>query len=65
MYNFVMIFQDTNIPPNKITVQIKDDTMEHAKAKAVTVLGKDSKLNNHVFVRCIGMQEIPEIEEDE
>ena len=65
MYNFVMIFEDTNIPPNKTTVQIKDDTMEHAKTKAVPVLGKDSKLNNHVFVRCIGVQEIPEIEEDE
>lgn len=65
MYNFVMIFEDTNVPPNKTTVQIKDDTMDHAKTKAVSVLGKDSKLNDHVFVRCIGVQEIPEIEEDE
>ena len=65
MYNFVMIFEDTNVPPNKTTVQIKDDTMDHAKTKAVNVLGKDSKLNDHVFVRCIGVQEIPEIEEDE
>ena len=65
MYNFVMIFEDTNVPPNKTTVQIKDDTMANAKTKAVAVLGKDSKMNDHVFVRCIGVQEIPEIEEDE
>lgn len=65
MYNFVMIFEDTNIPPNKITVQIKAHSLTSAKSQAIQILGKDNKLNDHVFVRCIGVQEIPEIEEDE
>lgn len=65
MYNFVMIFQDTNIPPNKVTVQIKNDTMAHAITEGTTVLGLDTKGNPHVFVKALTVQAIPEIEEDE
>ena len=65
MYNFTMIFEDTNIPPNKTTVQMKAYSLTSAKSQAIQILGKDSKLNDYVFVRCIGVQEIPEIEEDE
>ena len=65
MYNFVMIFEDTNVPPNRITVQIKSDDMENAVSKGLDVLGEDSKGNSHVWVRTIGVQEIPEIPEEE
>lgn len=64
MYNFTMIFQDTNVPPNRITVQIKAEDQETAITKAVDMLGDDTKGNAHVYTRTISVQEIPEIEED-
>lgn len=64
MYNFVMIFADTNVPPRQITVQIKESTQALAQTKALTMLGMDTKGNAHVYVKTLTVQEIPEIEED-
>lgn len=64
MYNFVMIFKDTNIPPNKVTLEIKDTTMALAQTKALAVLGTDTKGNPYVFERPLTIQQIPEIETD-
>lgn len=64
MYNFTLIFQDTNVPPNKITIQTKDEDLASAKTKVTTMLGDDTKGNAHVYVKTISVQEIPEIEED-
>ena len=64
MYNFTLIFQDTNVPPNKITIQTKDEDLASAITKVTTMLGDDTKGNAHVYVKTISVQEIPEIEED-